>query len=238
MKLKKVFQRKETKYLMTQEQFTAFFAELQRFMCVDQYGKHTIRSLYYDTSDYRFIRHSMDKPKYKEKFRIRSYGTPQPDSLVFLEIKKKVNGIVYKRRLPLSYQDYLHWQATAQLPSELQASQIGQEINWLFLKHHDLLPKVLISYDRLSLFCPDDEDFRVTFDQNIRFQAVKPQLASGRGELVAPEIGVLMEVKALGAYPLWFAHLLAEHQIQKGSFSKYAQTYQRYLFKEELFYVV
>lgn len=238
MKLKKVFQRKETKYLFTQQQFDAFFNELQHYMTVDQYGLHTIRSLYYDTDNDHFIRHSMDKPPYKEKFRIRSYGTPTNDSLVFLEIKKKVKGIVYKRRLPLTYLDYQRWEQTGMLPSELQHTQIAQEINWLFLKHTDLAPKVLISYDRLSLFLEDDDDFRVTFDQNIRYQANQVALAASRGELVAPELDVLMEVKAMGAYPLWFVELLTKHHVQKGSFSKYAQTYQRYLFKEELFYVV
>lgn len=120
----------------------------------------------------------------------------------------------------------------------MEQSQIAQEINWLFLKHTDLLPKVLISYDRLSLYLEDDEDFRVTFDQNIRYQVNHVALAANRGELVAPELDVLMEVKAMGAYPLWFVELLTKHHVQKGSFSKYAQTYQRYLFKEELFYVV
>ncbi|MGX7196903.1 VTC domain-containing protein [Enterococcus olivae] len=238
MKLKNVFQRKESKYLLTQQQFTAFLEELQTYMTLDQYGLHTIRSLYYDTTDYRFIRHSMDKPKYKEKFRIRCYGTPESDSLVFLEIKKKVKGIVYKRRLPITFPEYQIWEKTGQLPEALKHTQIGQEITWLFLKHPDLTPKVLISYDRLSFFCEADEDFRITFDQNIRYQAEDTRVAAARGELVAPELGVLMEVKAIGAYPLWFVELLSNYQIQKGSFSKYAQTYQRHLFKEELFYVV
>lgn len=238
MKLKKVFERKETKYLFTQQQFEGFFEELQHYMSVDEYGLHTIRSLYYDTDTYKFIQHSMDKPKYKEKFRIRSYGTPNANSTIFLEIKKKVKGIVYKRRLPLAYQDYLVWVETGQFPEELKKTQIGQEIAWLFLKNPDLSPKVLISYDRLSLFCEDDEDFRVTFDQNICYQAEDVRVAASRGDLVAPELGVLMEVKAMGAYPLWFVELLTKYHAQKGSFSKYAQTYQRHLYKEELFYVV
>ncbi|MCD5003538.1 polyphosphate polymerase domain-containing protein [Enterococcus saccharolyticus] len=238
MKLKKVFQRKETKYLLNQTQFANFLEELQQYMQIDQYGLHTIRSLYYDTTDYQFIHHSMDKPKYKEKFRIRSYGTPSADCLIFLEIKKKVKGIVYKRRLPMTYREYLTWVPTNQLPQALATSQIGQEIHWLFLKHPDLNAKVLISYDRLSLFDEKDENFRVTFDQNIRFQSKTPALEAERGELVAPELDVLMEVKAMGAYPLWFVNLLTKYHIQKSSFSKYAQTYQRHLFTEELFYVV
>ncbi len=81
--IKKVFQRKETKYLLTKEQFPAFLGELQQKMAIDEYGQHTIMSLYYDTQDDRFIRHSMDKPKYKEKFRVRSYGVPTEQQLIF-----------------------------------------------------------------------------------------------------------------------------------------------------------
>lgn len=234
MKLKKVFQRKETKYLMTEEVFQEFFEELTQRMSVDEYGLHTISSLYFDTDDDRFIRHSMDKPKYKEKFRVRAYGTVTADSQVFLEIKKKICGVVYKRRVPMSYQAYLRWLTTEEWPAEQKENQIVKEIDWLFARNPDLRPKVLICYDRLSLFDPEDENFRVTFDQRIRFRDRQLDLSKGsQGKLVAPEIGVLMEVKAAGAYPLWFVALLDRYQLRKASFSKYAQTYQRYLFNKQ-----
>ncbi|WP_291293433.1 polyphosphate polymerase domain-containing protein [Enterococcus sp.] len=240
MKLKKVFQRKETKYLLAPEQFQQFMYELQQVMKVDEYGQHTILSLYYDTSDYRFIRHSMDKPKYKEKFRIRSYGVPTAESLVFLEIKKKVNGIVYKRRIPMAYSDYQTWLVSGEFPASIQPVQIASEINWLFKQNPDLKPRVMIAYDRISLFVENDSEFRVTFDQNIRYRNNNLDLDEGSyGQLVAPEVGVLMEVKAMGAYPLWFVELLNRYEVRKASFSKYAQTYQRHLFmKEDISYVV
>lgn len=234
MKLKKVFQRKENKYLLTQSQFQSFFDDLHQYMSVDQYGLHTIQSLYYDTPDYYFIQRSISKPKYKEKFRVRSYGTARADSLVFLEIKKKVAGIVYKRRLVLTYEEYLNWEASGKFSEQLSSVQIAREITWLFYRQPALSPKVLITYDRLSLFMVDDSEFRVTFDQNIRYRTENLALDNKTsGELVAPEVGVLMEVKAMGAYPLWFTALLAKYPIQKSSFSKYAQTYQRHLFKKE-----
>lgn len=241
MKLKKVFQRKETKYLLTHGQFEPFFQELTKQMEVDEFGKHTILSLYFDTKDFQFIQKSMEKPKYKEKFRVRSYGVPQEDCLVFLEIKKKVKGIVYKRRLPIPYSEYCQWLATGKFTTN-GASQIAQEITWLFSRHADLQPKTLIAYDRLSLFGKEEEDFRVTFDQNIRYRTQELVLEKGsNGELVAPEIDVLMEVKALGAYPIWFVELLNNYGVRKGSFSKYAETFKRHLFvrnKEEITHVV
>lgn len=236
MKLKKVFERKENKYLLTQQQYTHFLNDLEKMMQADKYGLHTIQSLYYDTNDDFFVKHSMEKPRYKEKFRIRSYGQASAEKLVFLEIKKKINGIVYKRRLPLTYIEYQKWEETGQLPSNLQATQIAEEIAWLFEINPDLQPKVLIAYDRLSYFLEADESFRVTFDQNIRYRThllALNQDTYKSCQAVADEVDVLMEVKAMGAYPMWFANLLAEYQIYKTSFSKYAQTYQRHLFKSE-----
>lgn len=230
MKLKNVFQRKETKYLIPTTQFDSFLKDLKKQMQIDEYGLHTILSLYFDTPDDRFITNSMTKPKYKEKFRVRSYGIPKETSMVFLEIKKKVNGIVYKRRMPLTYAEYLQWLDQKHFLKN-EDEQIPQEVNWLFKRNPDLSPKTMIMYERMSLFGTSDPDFRVTFDQNIRFRSTNLDLSiTGEETLVAPEIGVLMEVKALGAYPLWFVELLNDYQLRKGSFSKYAETYQRHLF--------
>lgn len=230
MKLKNVFQRKETKYLIPTTQFHSFLKDLKKQMQIDEYGLHTILSLYFDTPDDRFITNSMTKPKYKEKFRVRSYGIPKETSMVFLEIKKKVNGIVYKRRMPLTYAEYLQWLDQKHFLKN-EDEQIPQEVNWLFKRNPDLSPKTMIMYERMSLFGTSDPDFRVTFDQNIRFRSTNLDLSiTGEETLVAPEIGVLMEVKALGAYPLWFVELLNDYQLRKGSFSKYAETYQRHLF--------
>lgn len=238
MKLKNIFQRKETKYLLSQRQFNYFFEDLQQFMKVDQYGLHNIRSLYFDTPNYYFIRQSMKKPRYKEKFRVRSYGEPVANGLVFLEIKKKVKGVVYKRRVPVNYEDFLLWIKNGALPEYIMVSQVGQEIAWLFCQYNQLSPKVLITYDRFSLFMEEDDNFRVTFDQNIRYENKNISLDTKPGELVAPEIDILMEVKAMGSYPLWFVALLNKYGIKKGNFSKYAETYQRYLAKEDLVYVI
>jgi len=233
MKLKKVFERKETKYLLTNSQFTDFLKDLEKRMTIDEFGLHTIQSLYYDTNDDYFIKRSIEKPRYKEKFRVRSYGQASSEKLVFLEMKKKVNGIVYKRRLPLSYEEYNVWEATGALPERVEKTQLANEISWLFQTNPELHAKVLIAYDRLSLFDEEDETFRVTFDQKIRFRNQWLELDRDtyeRCEPVAKEVDVLMEVKAMGAYPLWFSHLLTEHHVYKASFSKYAQTYQRHLF--------
>lgn len=241
VKLKNSFQRKEKKYSLSNKVYIELKEKLEAYMEEDSYGLHTIISIYFDTADYEMIRHSISKPTYKEKFRIRSYGIPQKNSAVFLEIKKKFKGIVYKRRMDLPFSSAKEYMECPKSFKEAKANsqQIKQEIDWLFARKK-LEPKVMIAYDRRAFLDSSDENFRITFDFNIRYNKItETKKINDMGERVAPEIDVLMEVKALGAYPLWFSELLASLEIYPTSFSKYAQTYQRYLYCEGDFrYVV
>ena len=101
------FQRREVKFLLSQEQFEALLPVVHEHMNPDKYcvnGKeYGIYNIYYDTPDNYLIRQSIAKPYYKEKLRLRSYYSPaEPDSSVFLEVKKKIGGIVTKRRVAMT----------------------------------------------------------------------------------------------------------------------------------------
>ena len=89
-----VMKRHEVKYLLNGEQTRRFREKLQGHMQIDQYGKTSIASLYYDTPTYQLIRSSLEKPAFKEKLRLRSYGLATQESPVFLEMKRKANGVV------------------------------------------------------------------------------------------------------------------------------------------------
>ena len=95
------FERRELKYRITDAQRAALEAAFDARMVPDEYGESTICNIYYDTADYRLIRAPLEKPAYKEKLRLRSYGVTGPGGEVFLELKKKYKGIVYKRRITL-----------------------------------------------------------------------------------------------------------------------------------------
>ena len=95
------FERRELKYRITDAQRAALEAAFGARMVPDEHGESTICNIYYDTADYRLIRASLEKPAYKEKLRLRSYGVTEPGGKVFLELKKKYKGIVYKRRITL-----------------------------------------------------------------------------------------------------------------------------------------
>lgn len=222
-----VFKRYEKKYLMNQTQYAALEAGLTPYMKHDHYGRHTICNLYLDTEDYRLIRMSLDKPVYKEKIRVRSYGVPQQNDSVFLELKKKYKGVVYKRRISLSLDEVMGFLARGQLPQE--DSQIFEEIRW-FVDFYRPVPKVFIGYDRVALFGREDSELRITFDQNLRWRDSSLNLSCGdEGAPIIEKDMILMEVKAPGTMPLWLCRMMTELEIYPVSFSKYGACYEEFL---------
>lgn len=230
MSEQEVFQRYEKKYLLEERQFQLLKKELEGRMTMDQYGKHTICNVYFDTPDYLLIRTSLEKPVYKEKLRLRSYGVPKEDDLVFIELKKKYDGIVYKRRAAMQMSE-----ARAYLYEGKRAGKKGQvikEVNYT-LDRYGLEPKVYLSYDRIALFGNLDPNLRVTFDFNIRGRSSALDLSNGvYGEEVMEKGQVLMEVKAAGAIPVWLTRIFADTCIFPTSFSKYGEYYRQEIVQE------
>lgn len=223
-----VFKRYEQKYLLTLEQKQRLLEAMQPHMALDRYGRTTIRNLYYDTPTYRLIRHSLEKPVYKEKLRLRSYSAAGEDSCVFVELKKKYKGVVYKRRLLLPRDTAMTWLAGAgPMPAD---SQIAREIDYFCRYYSQLKPVVFLSYDREAYYCKAGGDFRVTFDDTILFR--RDRLSLGEepdGTALLPPGTVLMEIKTAGSIPLWMTHVLTRERIFKTSFSKYGTAYSRFI---------
>lgn len=222
------FRRVEKKYLMTRDQFEQLQEALKPYLVPDDYPVSTICNLYYDTSDYLLIRRSIEKPNYKEKFRLRSYGVPEPGSPVFMEIKKKYDGIVYKRRVRVTAFEAQRYLAGGPVPL-CNDKQIMREIHW-FCRRYPLQPAMFLAYDRWAYRGADDPNLRITFDRNIRYRTDDLDLTHGdRGTRLLPKDTVLMEIKIPGAAPLWLSHILSELGIFSNSFSKYGRCYQRVL---------
>lgn len=223
-----VFQRVEKKYLLSEETYLKILDGLASYMNVDEYGLHTICNIYYDTEQYHLIRNSIEKPPYKEKLRLRSYGIPTDSSKVFLEIKKKYKGIVYKRRVSMTYKEATLFLDHGMEPNE--TTQILNEIKY-FINFHNPVAKQYIAYDRIALYGKEDPEVRITFDSNIRSRKENLHLSSGdHGELLLEPGARLMEIKIAGAMPIWLAHMLAELQIYPTSFSKYGNIYKKEVF--------
>lgn len=220
------FERVEKKYLLTPEQLIVFAPLLHAHMQQDQYGRHTICNIYYDTPDYRLIRTSLQKPVYKEKLRLRSYGVPRPGDTVFVELKKKYRGVVYKRRTALELTAAERWLA-GQAPGP--AGQIPREIDY-FQTLYAAAPAVYLAYDRVAMFGRQDPGLRLTLDENIRWRTDALRLDAGdRGAPLSVQGLYLMELKLPGAMPLWLAHGLAQVGAAPVSFSKYGCCYQEAL---------
>lgn len=224
-----VFKRYEKKYLLNENQYHMLKKRLEDRMTVDQYGLHTICNIYYDTPDFQLIQSSLEKPDYKEKLRVRSYGVPNEETMVFVEIKKKFDGVVYKRRVSMKLKEANRYLATGKHAGK--NSQITNEIDWV-LNRYGLAPAVYIAYDRLALFGKEDPNVRVTFDRNIRFREEKLDLSQGSiGTPVIDPGLILMEVKIPGVMPLWMSKMFSELEIFPTSFSKYGMCYKKFLSK-------
>lgn len=224
-----VMKRCEMKYLLDAKKTAYLKARLEGHMEVDAFGLSSIASLYYDTPDYRLIRASLEKPEFKEKIRLRSYGLATDSSPVFLELKRKAGGIVYKRRV----------QSTIPMVQKFFAEdtdigvggQISKEIKSFRDYYQSLVPSCLIIYDRTAYFEPGG-DLRLTIDANPRYRTEDLSLKeSMEGTPLLPEGWTILEIKVQDAMPLWLAEILSAGKIYQGSFSKYGEAYRQQLVK-------
>lgn len=224
-----VFQRHELKYILTKEQKARVLFAIQPYMSLDQYGRTTIQNIYFDTENYRLIRRSIEKPDYKEKLRIRNYKNQSTENKVFVEIKKKYDKVVYKRRLSMPEDVAMKWLTGAgRRESE---SQIAKEIEYFLQYYGSLKPALFLSYEREAYYCNEGGDFRVTFDENIlcRQEELTFQ-ADTEGIPVLDEDKVLMEIKCSGGIPMWMTEILSREKLYKRSFSKYGTAYQNIIY--------
>ncbi len=219
-----IFRRVEKKYRLTPAQKEALLASIGGYLTPDRHGRSTICSLYLDTPDHLIIRNSIDARVYKEKLRLRSYGTPDVETQVFLEIKKKYKGVVYKRREVLSLHAAMDYIAGGPSPVD---SQIMREIGYAMRFYRQPQPAMLIAYEREGYFGRDLPNLRITFDTNVRYRNTDLHLEHGHhGMRLLPEDAILMEIKTDGAMPVWLARALSEHGLLPVSFSKYGTAYR------------
>ncbi len=226
---KDVFQRIEVKYLLDDKQYTELMKRLENMAAIDSYGKTSILNIYFDTPDFKLIERSLEKPVYKEKLRLRTYGTAKDDTNAFIEIKKKYKGVVYKRRISMPYAEAIDYLVNDKAPAK--ESQISKEIDYFKQYYKGLKPAMAISYDRIAMAGIEDPDLRITFDTNIRWRCDKLSLKEGnKGKDILLPGQHLMELKIAGAMSIELAKILDELNIRKTSFSKYGRGYMEYMY--------
>ena len=224
MAFQAVFKRVEKKYLLDEKQYNELRKRLEGHMTVDRYGETTICNIYYDTPEKLIVRRSLEKPIYKEKLRVRSYGTPEAGGTLFVEIKKKFKSVVYKRRTSMKLEQYDDFNRGLTINSE--DKQIENELLYFLKFYKGIAPAMYLSYDRIAMFGNEDKELRVTFDRNLTFREEDLRLESGSyGRKALPEGMRIMEIKITNAMPLWLSRILDELKIYPASYSKYGTCY-------------
>ena len=224
------FKRYEKKYLLSAKKAELLWEQLRGHLVPDRFHRSTVCSIYYDSDDFSLIRHSLERPVYKEKLRLRSYNVPAPDGEVFVELKKKFKGVVYKRRVRMGAAEAEAYLAGQSRPAE--DGQILREIDF-FLQTHEVSPKAYIACEREAWVDREEPELRITFDRNLRWRDTDLHLSAGsEGEPLLPNGEVLMEIKIPEAAPLWLAHLLSDLEIFPTSFSKYGTCYRQDLLEK------
>ena len=221
--MEKSFKRHEIKYLITINQYINLMNYLSDKVEKDVFYKSTIYNVYYDTDNFELIRKSIGKPIYKEKLRIRSYDKPTLDSSVYVELKKKYDHIVYKRKEKIAYKYILNNSFL-----ECAETQIDKEIKYFNDFYGGLTPKMFLSYEREAYYFKTDKQIRITFYTNIKYRTENVNLLSSISDIkLLPNNLVLMELKVPFSIPYDLAKYLSSEKIFKTPFSKYGTAYKQ-----------
>lgn len=215
------FKRYEKKYLLDNRQYSLIKDFIKDYVVDDVYKEYNLMSIYYDNDNYELIRRSIEKPKYKEKLRIRAYNPPNKDDYIQVELKKKFDGIVYKRRTQGQYEDVLNNIYTC----EFKDLQVGKEINYFLDYYGQLKPKIYIACKRRSYKGKEDESLRITFDENMTYRFKNICLKEDRENDKSINDGIIMEIKVNESMPLWLTKMLDEAKAYPKSFSKVGNAY-------------
>lgn len=234
------FMRAESKYLLTLSQYRLLMSALKGKLVPDKYPEYALRSIYFDTDDDIMIRRSIEKTQYKEKLRLRSYGEADGSTTVFLEIKKKYQGIVGKRRISLLYRtatEYLAARAVSEKPPDIPLRdgerQIFSEIDYLVGLYRPM-PKQYVYYEREAFTYAEDSEVRITFDKNITGRRENLTLGGENyGSVIIGDDMRLMEVKVPGCIPFEISRILSILEIRPTSFSKYGTFYKEYILQNQ-----
>ena len=230
--MENIFMRDEKKYLITTDKAAVLQMQLARHMTIDRLSEYLVQNIYFDTDSWDIIRESIEKPLYKEKLRLRFYDQFNSLSKGYLELKKKYEGIVYKRRMAFPL-NHLKTRGVREIVSN-DDSQISREISF-FLQNNPVYEKIYLAYKRIAYNGVEEKDFRVTFDRDVIFSIIKPDINAGKllnfnfhSECSRQPLNhnqIIMEIKAAGAIPMWFTRTLSELKIFPVSISKAGTCY-------------
>ena len=201
----------------------------------DENGYYTISSIYLDNDTWQCFYETINRDKYRQKVRLRVYGSVDNNSICFFELKAKFKGLVGKRRVKMRLGDAMTFIKECNAGHdpdintfECSNRQILKELKHIILTK-SLKPTVVVSYERLALFSKDDPDLRITFDVNIRTRDTELDLTKGTGgDYVTSEDTAILEVKTSKNIPYWLVGILKKYNYKDQTFSKYCSHFSKY----------
>ncbi len=228
----------EYKYLVPCERLDELRECVRPFVELDKYaersgGQYTVRSIYFDTPRLSNYLQKIEGLKMRKKLRIRGYNKAAPDSLVFLEIKRRYGVPIAKNRAPLYYRNLPALLATGDyqtyirknfgMPNAYEDAQ-----RFLYNMHrHAMRPVVTVVYDREAFVGKFDHTVRVTFDKNLRSE-IFPEidnLYSDAKLRYTHKAHFILEIKFFGStMPAWGRSIVAQFGLWQKALSKYTMS--------------
>ncbi len=236
--MQNTFRRREKKVLIDESIFPEIEKRLSEMFIMDKHNicgdPYEICNIYFDNENRDVTRHSVSKPFFKEKLRLRSYGTPSLTDNVFFEIKRKTAKLGTKRRAILPLSEVYEFLESGNIPDTESYinRQVLSEIK-SFTDSYSVRPEVYISYKRVAFYGKDDPTLRLTFDRDILTRHTDLRLEYGSyGDTLLPHGKMLMELKFSEAVPLPFARLMSEFGLSFQPYSKVGKEFTKQLIQK------
>ncbi|WP_028980115.1 polyphosphate polymerase domain-containing protein [Sporocytophaga myxococcoides] len=229
--------RYERKYFVPNDRLDELRARLMPFVNPDVHTKvgesglsqYTVRSIYYDTPFMEYYYEKKEGLEFRNKFRIRGYDNQKEDSIVFLEIKRKLSNRIGKHRATLKFSDLKSLLTTGNTRDYINGPKLPKALKdadkFLFYYYSkSLKPVNLVVYDREAFHGKFDDEVRITFDKNVRtsiYPTIDELYSEERLKLITPGFFVL-EIKYYNIMPTWARSIVEEFSLQLEAISKYS----------------
>jgi hypothetical protein len=226
-------QRFEMKYILTESQALAVSENIRPYVDPDVHAEsdhfYRINSLYLDNDNLDLYWASELGHKNRFKLRIRSYSD-RPEDPVFLEIKRRVDRVVLKRRVGV-HRDCISALLRGERLSEDCLLSPSAKSDRDMHAFQDLMltcnatPRSMVYYVREAYMSAFGESVRITFDRdvagrNARIYSPNLWTVDGGYHPLCTNV-VILEIKFSDVYPRWVEDIVYRLHLMRDSFAKY-----------------
>jgi len=225
-----VLSRHECKYFVAPQLLPQMRDYLSSFVEPDAYAascreyRYPVTSLYLDSPELLLYRMTAEGRRTRFKLRIRSYSD-DPRDPVYLEIKKRADKVVIKRRARVSagraaalLGDRFHRRGPE---ARMSGAVDGEFTNLVALL--GARSAIRIRYQREAYQSRTKDPVRITFDTNLERSAILAGQAGNERDNCWPvaTAGVVLEIKFTEAFPSWVREMIIRFQLDRCSIAKY-----------------